>query len=427
MTVELTQKVEQALNGLETFKTELLKKAEKFDAFDQAKFDKIEKSVGDAIEASQAAKQAAEAKNKALEDEMTALKTAMNRVPVGTSEDKSKETRLKYKKALNAFARENTGQSRGSQLYFDDFVSEKYKDDAELKALSVGSDPNGGYLVQPEMGGIIQTKVFETSPMRSLATVQTIGGLSYEYVIDNDEAGSGWVGETGTRSTTTTPTLGKITITAHELYANPKATQTVLDDASIDMEAWLAGKVAEKFARDEATAFVSGSGIAKPRGFLSYTAGTDITAEQIEQVVSGTSGAFTYDGLIDLQNALKEPYQANATFLVRRATNAYLMKLKDGQGHPIFNMTFDKNVGVQPTIMGKSVAFAADMPAVASSALAAAYGDFREGYLIVDRIGIRILRDPYSDKPYVAFYTTKRVGGAVKNFEAIKLQKLATS
>ncbi|MBP3958351.1 phage major capsid protein [Gemmata sp. G18] len=406
---------------VETIQTKTNTLEGKLDALDLAKFDKIEKAIGDAVELNQKT----EARAKALEDNQKALEAALNRGPLGSVTDE-KATRIKFKKAINAFARKDTGQSGKSQLYFDDFVKEEYPNDVELKALSVGTDPNGGYLVTPEMGGIISTKVYESSPMRALASVQQIGSLAYEYIIDNDEAGSGWAGETSSRPTTNTPTLGKITITAHELYANPKATQTVLDDASIDMEAWLAGKVAEKFARDEATAFVTGNGIAKPRGIMSYTSGTDITAEQVEQVNSGSASTFTYAGLVDLQNALKEPYQGNARFLIRRASNAFLLKLVDGEGRPIFNMSYDKNAGLEPTIMGKPVSFAADVAAVASNALAMAYGDFRAAYLIVDRIGLRVLRDPYTDKPYVSFYTTKRVGGAVINFEALKIQKISS-
>lgn len=417
---EQIKKAEEALNGLETFKTELVAKVGKFDFLDEAKFAKIEKSVSDSIEANQKL----QASQKAAEDELTELKAAFQRVPASKGkEDSAAERKEKLTSHFNKFARLNDDENK---RYFDTYVKGQVKDEVELKALSVGSDPNGGYLVQPEIGGIISTKLYESSPMRSLASVISIGTDSYEVIIDNDEAGSGWVGEASSRTTTNSPVLGKLMIPVHELYANPKATQKVLDDASIDMEAWLTGKVAAKFARDEATAFISGNGINKPRGIASYASGTDITQEQIEQVNTGSASAFTWDGFMDLQNALKEDYQRNACFLFRRTSNAAIMKLKDGAGHSIFNMYFDKNVGLQPTLMGSPAYFAADMPAVATNALAVAYGDFKAGYQIVDRMGLRILRDPYSDKPYVGFYTTKRVGGGVKNFEAIKLGKIST-
>jgi HK97 family phage major capsid protein len=279
----------------------------------------------------------------------------------------------------------------------------------------------------PEMGGVIQTRVFETSPMRQLASVMTIGSDTYEVILDNDEAFSGWVGETAARPTTNTPTLGKLTIYCNELYANPKATQKILDDAGLDMEAWLAQKVADKFARDEATAFVSGNGVNKPKGLLSYDAGTTLASQQIQQVVTGSATAFLYDGLVDLQNALKEPYQVNATFLLQRATLATILKVKQGEGVPIFNMAFEKNAGLESMLMGKPFRFAADMPSVTTNALAVAYGDIRAAYQIVDRSGIRVLRDPFTDKPNIGFYTTKRVGGGVVNFEAVKLQKIAAA
>ncbi|WP_435007994.1 phage major capsid protein [Tundrisphaera lichenicola] len=419
-----------AMSGLETFKTELAPKMGKLDSIDEAKMKKISDFIGEAAEESQklngklkAAEEAFEAKTKALETELTQVKTALNRpsAVVETPELKAKEISLKRKKLFNDFARHQDDENK---IYFDNFLKRNVTDEAEFKAMSVNSEPNGGYLVVPEFGGVITTKVYESSPIRQLASVITIGTDTYEVILDNDQNTSGWVGETATRSDTTTPTLGKLSITVNELYTQPKASQKMLDDSTIDIESWLAGKAGEEFGRKEATAFVSGNGVMQPKGFLSYASGTDLAAQQIEQVNSGSAGAFTYSGLVSLQSSLKEQYQANATFLLKRATIASIMTIVDGQSRPIFNMMFDKNVGLEPTIMGRSARFANDMPAVASAALAMAYGDFREAYQIVDRAGIRVLRDPFTDKPNVRFYTTKRVGGGVKNFEAIKLHKL---
>jgi HK97 family phage major capsid protein len=435
---DLTKSVETALVAfneykgmVEGFDKKLKDISPKLDALDLAKFDKLAKDMGDGIEASQKALAQAkaaeekqkelEASNKELAAQYKALEIAFNRVPTGgSSDEKAKELATLRTKAFNSFAR-----TKGKED-FADYLAKLADDQPELKALAVGSDPNGGYLVMPEFGGIIQNRVFESSPIRMLATVTPIGSDALELVQDNDEASCGWVSEAGSRDTTNTPTLGKLNFPAEELYAKPKVTQKMLDDSSIDIESWLMQKVADIFARTEATAFVSGSGTGKPRGLLSYTAGTTITSGQIEQVVTGSATTFTYDGLVDLQNALKEPYQPNAVFLIRRASNAHLLKIKDGEGRPIFNMSYDKNAGLQPTIMGKSVYFASDMPAVTGSALAMAYGDIREAYQIVDRRGISVLRDPYSSKPYVEFYTTKRVGGGVKNFEAVKIGKIST-
>lgn len=432
---ELTKSVENALKAfdgvkemVDGFGKKLNDITPKMDAFDKVKFDKMAEDIGKGIELSQKADAAIKAAEEAhkvelarIEGELEGLKTALSRPAAGLeTKDAEKELATKRNKLFNEFARARSENREG----FFEYVEKRSAAEPELKALSVNSDPSGGYLTMPEMGGVIQARVFETSPMRQLATVTTIGSDTYEVILDNDEASSGWVGEAAPRPNTNTPGLGKLTIVVNELYANPKATQKILDDAGIDLEAWLAQKVADKFARDEATAFISGNGVNKPKGILSYSSGTDINSQQVQQVNSGSAGAFTYDGLVDLQNSLKEPYQTNAVFLIQRATNASLLKIKDGESRPIFNMTFDKNAGLQPTIMGKPVYFAADMPSVASAALAAAYGDIRSAYQIVDRTGIRVLRDPYTDKPNIAFYTTKRVGGGLVNFEAIKLQKL---
>ena len=273
---------------------------------------------------------------------------------------------------------------------------------------------------------MIQTNVYETSPMRQLANVMTIGTNSLEYILDNDEAEANWVGETQPRPETDTPQLAMLDIVANEIYAQPKASQRFLDDAGINVEAWLADKVAQAFSRKENTAFMVGDGVNKPRGLLTYTAGTTIASQQIEQINSGGAAAFTYDGLVNLQSALKEAYQANASFLVNRKGFGSLLLLKDLNGSPIFNMAYDTRVGLQRTILGSPLYFASDMAEVGSNALAAAYGDFKRAYTIVDRTGVRVLRDPYTDKPFVKFYTTKRVGGSVVNFEAVKIQKIAS-
>jgi HK97 family phage major capsid protein len=424
-------KFNTAMSAFEAYKTEVAPKLGKLDTLDEAKFNKITDTIATAIDESQkitaklkAVEESVETKQKSLETEISELKTAFNRQPTaGTTEDKSKADAALRRKAFNEFSRMRSENREG----FAEYLEKRGHEDAEIKSLSVNSDPNGGYLTMPDMGGIIQTRVFETSPIRQLATVTPIGSDTYEVILDNDEASSGWVGETQARSTTNNPTLGKLTIYCNELYANPKATQKILDDAGIDMEAWLAQKVADKFGRDEASAFVAGNGVNKPKGFLSYAAGTDINAQQIQQVVTGSATTFTYDGMVDLQNSLKEPYQVNATFLLQRASLAVILKVKQGEGVPIFNMAFDKNTALESMLMGRPYRFAADMPAASTNNLALAYGDFRSGYQIVDRAGIRVLRDPYTDKPNVAFYTTKRTGGGVVNFEALKLQKIAIS
>lgn len=308
---------------------------------------------------------------------------------------------------------------------FDSFLrkGEEFMGADERKALSVGTDPDGGYVVNPDTSGRIVQKVFETSPMRAYASVQVISTDALEGLFDLNEASSGWVGETDSRAETNTPQIGKWRIPVHELYAKPKATQKMLDDASINMEAWLAAKVAEKFARDEAAAFVNGTGTNRPRGFLTYADGTTLPGT-IERVKTGASGAFASapnggDVFINALYALKAPYRANATWAMNRATLAAARKLKDSDGAYLWQPGIQ--AGQPSTIIGYPVASFEDMPSPAANSLSIAVADWREAYQIVDRIGIRTLRDPYSAKPYVEFYTIRRVGGDVVNFEAVKL------
>lgn len=308
---------------------------------------------------------------------------------------------------------------------FDHYVR---KDDRgltadEVKALSVGTDPDGGYVVHPDMSGRIVQKVFETSPMRAYASIQVISTDALEGLFDLNEASSGWVGETDSRAETNTPEIGKWRIPAHELYAKPKATQKLLDDASINMEQWLANKVSEKFARDEASAFVNGNGVNKPRGFLTYADGTTLPGT-IERFDTGANGAFAAapngaDVLLNALYGLKQQYRANAAWFMNRATTSLVRKLKDSDGAYVWMPSIA--AGQPASLLGYPVASFEDMPDPATDSLSIAVGDMRETYQIVDRLGIRTLRDPYSAKPYVEFYTTKRVGGDVVNFEAIKL------
>ena len=319
----------------------------------------------------------------------------------------------------------NAADMDGYKAAFDTFLrkGEEVMGPDERKALSIGTDPDGGYVVNPDLSGRIVTKVFESSPMRAFASVQVISSDALEGLFDLNEASSGWVGETDSRAETNTPQLGKWRIPVHEVYAKPKATQKLLDDASINMEAWLASKVAEKFARDEANAFVVGNGVNKPRGFLTYASGTTLPGT-IERFDTGVNGAFAAapnggDVLINALYGLKQQYRANATWFMNRATLKLTRKLKDSDGAYLWSPGIA--AGQPATLLGYPVASFEDMPDPATDSLSIAVGDMREAYQIVDRIGIRTLRDPYSAKPYVEFYTTKRVGGDVVNFEAIKL------
>jgi HK97 family phage major capsid protein len=237
--------------------------------------------------------------------------------------------------------------------------------------------------------------------------------------------------ETAARPQTNTPQLSELTFPTMELYAMPAATQALLDDAAVDIEAWIAAEVDIAFAEQEGTAFVSGDGVNKPKGFLSYTtvANGSWSWGNIGYVASGAAGNFANAGpmdvLLDTVYALKAGHRQNGTFLMNRKTQANLRRFKDVNGNYLWQPP--SAAGQPASLMGFSVTEAEDMPDVAANSFAIAFGDFRAGYLVVDRTGIRILRDPYSAKPYVLFYTTKRVGGGVQNFEAIKLVKFAAS
>jgi HK97 family phage major capsid protein len=345
-------------------------------------------------------------------------------------------------KAAVAFANERKGSYRGDidvesyRRYKSAFGNYLRRSNAgggpdEQKALSVGSDPDGGFAVHPDMSGRIAQLVLETSPMRQVANVVTIGTDALEGVNDLNDASSGWVGETETRTETTAPKLGEWRIPVNEQYAEPRATQKLLDDAAFDIEGYLAAKIADRLTRMENTAFISGNGVRKPRGILTYPAGVPSasTFSVIEQVPTGAAGAFASsnpgDALINLVYSLKAVYREDACFMMKRATLAEVRKLKDGNQNYLWQPDFQSKEG--GTLLGFKVVEAEDMPAIGANSLSIAFGNFRQAYQIVDRQGIRILRDAYTAKPYVKFYTTKRVGGDVVNFEAIKLLKFATS
>ena len=297
----------------------------------------------------------------------------------------------------------------------------------EIKTLIAGVNPQGGYFIRPERSATMIKRIFETSPIRNIANMETTSSDSMEFLIDDDEATSGgWIGETGTRGETATPDIGMVTIPAHEQFAQPKATQKMLDDAGFDIESWLSRKVTSKMSRTENTAFVLGDGSQKPRGFMTLDAwavnGT-YERNKIEQISSGAAADFTADGIKDLQNSLIEEYQAGAVFGIKRASWQNIITLKDGNGAYLLDPRSMK-VGDDLTLLGKRVIFMNDMPAVATDALAMVYGDFSTGYTIVDRIGFRVIRDELTAKPFIKFYTTKRTGADVTNYQSIKIQKL---
>ena len=302
----------------------------------------------------------------------------------------------------------------------------------ERKALQAGSDPDGGYLLPESTVGRMVTVMFNQSSMRRLATVQPISTDKLEGIIDNNEASAGWVSELGSRSDTGTPQVGQYEIQAHEMYAMPKISQKLIDDASMDVEGWLSRKVGDKFARVEGTAFTTGTGVGQPRGLFSYTTaatGDDTrTWGQFEHVVTGTNGAFNTttksDPLFDLIGAFKDQYLQNAQWLMRREARTAIRKLK-GATSDLYLWEPGLALGVPDRLLGYPVNVDQYVPALATNSLSVALGDFKEAYTIVDRIGVRTLRDPYTAKPYIVFYSTKRTGGGAVNFEAVKFLKFS--
>jgi HK97 family phage major capsid protein len=296
-------------------------------------------------------------------------------------------------------------------------------------ALSVGSDPAGGYFVTPDMSGRMAQLIFESSPIRQIADVQSISTDALEGNADLDEASTGWVGEASARAETNTPEVGRWRIPVMEQYAMPKTTQRLLDDAQVDVGAWLEGKVADKLSRTENNAFVVGDGVNKPRGFLTYAAGSPTKAawQKIAQLTTGVSGGFAAtkpgDKLIDLVFGLKAFYRNGAQWIMSRGTVAEVRKLADGQGNYLWQPNFGTQQGA--TLLGYPITEAEDMPAIAANSLSIAFGNFKLAYQIVDRQGVRVLRDPFTAKPNILFYTTKRVGGDVVNFEAVRILKFA--
>jgi HK97 family phage major capsid protein len=303
--------------------------------------------------------------------------------------------------------------------------------DLEVKAkLTTQSDPDSGFLVPDETESTIDQVLGTVSAVREIARKITISGDTYKKLVGMGGATSGWVGEEGSRPETATPTLREIVLTTGEIYAQPAATQKSLDDARIDIANWLADEVSIEFAEQEGAAFVAGDGINKPRGLLAYptVANGSYAWGSLGFTVSGHATLFAAtdpaDALISLFYSLRQGYRNNATWLTSDAVMETIRKFKDGDGNYLWAPPTGP-AGVT-TILGKPVATDDNMPALGANAFPVAFGDFMRAYLIVDRAGIRVLRDPYTSKPNVLFYTTKRVGGGIVNFEAMKLLKIST-
>lgn len=422
LTIEVKEAVEALAKTFESFKAkndERLTQAEKKgeDAVTKDEVEKLNKAIDDAQVELKKRLDEMEAKHNRLvlssgsaADEVKAAKEFG--LLIG-KKDYSPENLVEYKDALGTYLR-----------HFQ----------VKADTMMVAQDPSGGYWVTPDKSGRMVKKIYETTPMRQLASVVSISTDALEGPIDNDEADAAWVGETGTRSQTDAPQLGMWRIPVNELYAYPKVTQKLLEDAAIDVEGWLADKAVAKFSRKENAAFVSGDGILKPKGILTYDYATTADATRawgtFQYVASGGAGAFAAsnpaDKLIDLIFETKAGYRQNAAFLMARRTVGAVRKLKDGQGNYLVDLRLRDGALVE-SIFGFPVVDGEDMPAIAADSLSILFGDFAEAYTIVDRLGFSVVRDNITQPGFVKYHMRKRVGGGAVNFEAVKAMKFATS
>ena len=352
-------------------------------------------------------------------DEVNALVAAL-RVNGGNAGDKMSDDERAHAKGFNSYFRK--GAEAGLR-------------DLEVKAAATtDNDPNGGYLVDKQTEQTVDRVLATVSSIRSIASVMTISAQAYKKLVGQGGATGGWVGEKQARPETTSPTLAALEFPAMELYANPSATQTMLDDARVDIAAWLGDEVSQTFADYEGVAFYSGDGVNKPRGISSYTMIADASYAwgKIGYQVSGVAAALNdsthngADAVTDLVYSIKQGYRNNARFLMNRKTQAAVRKFKTlgTEQLPLWEPSLQ--VGQPATLMGYPITDDDNVEDIGANKYPMWFGDFKRAYLIVDRAGIRVLRDPFTNKPYVMFYTTKRVGGGIQNFEAIKALKCST-
>lgn len=393
----LVEKVNEALVPLRA-EVDSIKAAQR-DVVTETKFDKMAAQVTEAIE-----------KLQAIEQKNAAIEAAFARRDAGNV-DGAKELEAKGREALQEF---KAGRDRG---------------DLEIRAMATDTQQTGGFLVMPDLSSTVVSRVFETSPVRLVANVEQAGSKSREFLIDDDEAGATWSGERSV-ATDGTPDVGLKEIVTHEITSTMKATATMIEDAYLDLASWMQTKGADKISRTENTAFFTGTGIKQPRGLLTYAAWASAGVyerDKIEQIASGGATTLTADGLIDTQAALKEAYQAQAVWLMKRATFGAIIKLKGADNFYFGPMMLAQGVPTMQ-LLGRRVMFCDDMQALGTgSNLVCAYGDFGRAYTILDRVGLQVLRDPFTADPYTLFRLRRRTGGDVTSFDAVKLTKLAAS
>lgn len=373
----------------------------KRDVLDEAKFQKM----ADKITAEMEALQAKQAKLEAAASRMEAPGEEKN---VG-------------KKELDSYLRSGTAPD-GVKVTAEGL---------EIRSMRTDSQPDGGFLVRPALATFIVDRIFETSPVRRLANVITMGTKAMDVLIDDNEAGARWVSEGPSGGQTGAPDLGQKTIVAHKMEADPRMTTEQIEDSYLDVESWLGGKVVDRFGRLENTAFVSGLGVHTPRGFTTYPAWASAGVyerDKVERINSGAATNVAIVGMIKTQNALKEAYQAGASWAMKRTTFGEVLQLKSTDNYHFLGLTVAPgNQNVEMRILQKPVTLMDDMAATGSGgAILAAYADWRRFYTIADRVGIQVLRDPFTNKGFITLYTYKRTGGDVTSFDAGKLMVAAS-
>lgn len=358
------------------------------------------------------------ARMRAQEDRLEMIDRKAATIGARPALGRASDAEAPHRKALSTYLRTGDDDAlRGVQI--------------ERKGLSTAVNAEGGYLVDPQTSARIQGVLTGAGSLRSIANVVQVESNAFDVLVDHDDVGHGWSTETGPVAESSTPTIERVSIPLHELSALPKASQRLLDDSAFDIEGWLADRIADRFARAESAAFVQGDGGDQPTGFLDYAsvaAGTGGWG-QLEHVATGQIGDFNAsnpaDAIVDLVYALGARYRAKATFVMNSKSAGAVRKMKDADGR--FLWSDGLAAGEPARLMGYPVLICEDMPDIAAGSRSIAFGDFGAGYTIAERPDLRVLRDPFSAKPHVLFYATKRVGGDVTDFSAIKLLKFAAS
>lgn len=404
MSLELKETIQALGKAFDAFKAEndaRLKEIEKKGAADPLLTEKVDKINADIAQLS------------ALKKQLDTLETvvAQGQFP-GGGKNEMDRVKAQHKDAFAKFFRK--GAEGGLR-------------DLEIQAgLSTLSDPDGGFLVPEDYEQAIDRVALSVSAMRRLATVRTIGTDTFKKLVNQGGASSGWVGEKGARAETNTPTLTEIAINTKEIYAMPAATQTLLDDSRVDIAGWLADEVSIEFSEQESEAFIHGNGVEQPRGIAAYpmVANSSYVWGKVGYITSGNASLVNdLDKLIDLQHALKPVYRNGAAWLMNDATLATIRKMKDGDGNYVWVPGLKD--GAPDTLLGKPVEIDDNVDDIGAGKYPIFFANFKRAYLIIDRQGVRVLRDPYTSKPYVLFYTTKRVGGGIVMYEAIKALKVS--